>query len=93
VKPKRTEDEPAKHDLHGLADEIRNLTNRVRKLEAAMQDKDSQVEWIRKRLGVLLPERYYCRYCKAVIHRDTEACASCGKTLKRPKDPNTGLPS
>lgn len=62
-----------------------NIEDRVENLER-------EVAWLRKRLAHLLPERHYCPGCKAIVHKDAQACGACGRSWGEVEDPRKGLP-
>jgi hypothetical protein len=68
------------------------LETRVHDLELDFAELTAVVERMRLRLNALLPERHYCRHCKALISELSEVCGSCGKVLRVPANPKAGQP-
>ena len=71
---------------------IKALEETVDLMMMHVHDLERNYETLRKRLGTLLPERYHCRHCKAMISQLSEVCGSCGKVLRVPTDPKAGQP-
>ena len=68
------------------------LRHRVHQLELRLEAAEARIEWLRKRLSSILPERHYCPFCNAVIHKAATACGACGRSWGQTKDPKEGLP-
>ena len=78
MKPKPAQDDP--------------LETRVHELELDFGRLEVVVENMRRRLNAVLPERHYCRHCKALISELSEVCGSCGKVLRPATNPKAGQP-
>ena len=79
-------------DLEVLQGRVMVLERHVTNMAEHFTTVAEEIKWVRKRLASLLPERHYCPYCKATIHKDAKACGACGRSWGRSTG-GTGLPT
>ena len=86
----KAKDFPSKDDL--LETRVHDLEREMEQVKMAVDRIGPLVESMRQRLNALLPERTYCRHCRALISPLSEVCGSCGKVLRPPANPKAGQP-
>ena len=85
-------DGPKLHVREELEARVHRLELEWGKHRTEIDRLESLVENLRTRLNALLPERTYCKHCKALISPLSEVCGSCGKVLRVPANPKAGQP-
>ena len=80
------------HQDDPLETRVGDLERDLGHLIARVTDLVQEVLNLRARVNVLLPERHHCRYCKALVSEHSTACGACGRQLRVPDDPKTGMP-
>ena len=84
-KLKVSQDDPLETRVHDLEQDVAKLDSKLRNAEV-------NIEFLRQRIAMLLPERHHCRFCKGLIHPLSEVCGNCGRALKVPENPKAGQP-